>query len=587
MRFRQRARRPLISRRTLMATAIAFVALGTPPASAGQYEVHSCRLPDGTPIQAIGWLGDFGGGDWFRSEDSCGSGGALTAALLGVPTYAHPQGAYSRWRLAAPPATAIRRLRGHAAFETGEGQPYGSPIVEAEGDEAQGRFGISYGASRGSFVRWNAPGNEFDTGAMTPTNGFRMAVRCVGGGASCPPPGDRWGDTALAQLFRAQATFEDLSDPVVSRVAGRLLEPGVHRGVEHLHIEAADTGSGVYRLIVELDGQERLRQVVDRNAGQCADAYAANAYERDFIVPVPCKLEVNGGETLDTRLLPDGEYRLRLLVEDAAGNRRVAGGPIEGWKVRNGPAIQPPVAGTNGTPASEHSRLELFFVTARTRRRCHRAVGADGRIRRRCRRVRTGLSTRREAVLRTSYGQRTLLSGRLMTLGGEPIRDARLHLRRLRRGTRRAFERFDVRTDSGGRFRTALGRSPSERIRVAYYATSSTRRPVISRTLTRLVRAGVAVRPSRRLLPRDGRVVLHGRLHGESRPPGGVLVIAEVLLRGRWTAFAERRVGVSRRFRASGRFHRPGRYALRVRVPRGAGYPYEPSVSRTVRVRVR
>ena len=580
----------------LTAAAIAFAAVGAQPATAGQYEVHSCRLPDGTPIQAVGWLGDFGGGDWFRSEDSCGGGGALTAALMGVPSYAHPAGAYSRWRLAAPPATAIRRLRGHAAFETGEGQPYGSPIVEAEGDEAQGRFGISYGDRRGSFARWNAPGNEFDTGAMTPTQGFRIAVRCVGGGASCPPPA--WGDTALAQLFRAQTTFEDLSDPRVSRVAGRLLEPGVHRGVEHLHIEAADTGSGVYRLIVELDGQERLRQVVDRNAGQCADAYAANTFDRDFTVAAPCKLEVNGGETLDTRLLPDGEHRLRLLVEDAAGNRRVAGGPIEGWTVRNAPApaiLAPPIgvsplvpeAETNGTPASERSRLELFFVTARTRRQCYRALGARGRVDRRCRRLRTGLSTRREAVLRTSYGRRALLSGRLMTLGGEPIRGARLHLRRLRRGTRRAFERFDVRTDTAGRFRTVLGRSPSERIRVAYYANSSTRRPVLSRTLTRLVRAGVAVRASRRILPRGGRVVLRGRLHGESRPPGGVLAIAEVRLRGRWTAFAERRVGPSGRFRASGRFHRSGRYALRARVPRAAGYPYEPAVSRTVRVRVR
>ena len=577
----------------LTAAAIAFAALGAQSATAGQYEVHSCRLPDGTPIQAVGWLGDFGGGDWFRSDDSCGGGGALTAALMGVPTYAHPSGAYSRWRLAAPPATAIRRLRGHAAFETAEGQPYGSPIVEAEGDEAQGRFGISYGARRGFFAPWNAPGNEFDTGAMTPTNGFRMAVRCVGGGASCPPPADGERDTALARLFRAQTTFEDLSDPSVSRVAGRLIEPGVHRGVEQLHIEAADTGSGVYRLIVELDGQERLRQVIDRNAGQCADANAANVSERDFVVPVPCKLGVNGGETLDTRLLPDGEHRLRLLVEDAAGNRRVAGGPIEGWTVRNGPApaiqspLPPPAGDANGTPASERSRLELFFVTVRTRRQCYRAVGARGQVRRRCRRVRSGLSTRREAVLRSSYGQRALLSGRLMTLDGEPIRGARLHLRRRRRGTRRGLERFDVRTDSWGRFRTALGRSPSERIRVAYYATSSTRRPVLSRTLTRLVRAGVAVRPSRRVLPRGGRVVLRGRLHGGNRPPSGVLAIAEVRLRGRWTAFAERRVGASGRFRASGRFHRAGRYQLRVRVPRAAGYPYEPSVSRTLRVRVR
>lgn len=537
-----------------MVTVLAVAGALPSTAAAGQYEVHSCRLPGGEPIAAVGWLGQYGGGIWLQSDDTCVSGGALTAGLTGRASYAHPQGAYSRWRLAAPAGTAIRRLRGHFAFRTAAGQDYGSPVVEAESDEGHGRFGIGPAASRGSRTAWNAPGNEHDTGTMTPTPGLRIGVLCAGGHATCPHQGP---ETARADVFRAQVTFEDLTDPQVGATAGRLLEAGPHRGVEHVHLEASDTGSGVYRLIVELDGDEALRQVIDPNAGQCADAWPAGS-DYDFTSPVPCKLDVDGGETLDTRLLPDGEHRMRLLVEDAAGNRRVAAGPIEGWEVRNAapPAPSPAPDGVAGTA---RARIELFFAAPRSARR------------------------RTTAAVRYPRGVR--LAGRLLTLRGRPIAGARLIVRRRRVGSRR-IAHVAVRTRLDGRFGVRLGRAPSERIRVAYHP-PSTRRPVLSRSLTRLSRAGVRVRVSRRALDTGERVVLSGRLLGGRRPPRGVTVLAEVRLRAGWTLYARRRVARRDRFRASGRFGRPGRYAFRVRVLRARGYPFEPSRSRTVGVTVR
>jgi len=571
-----------------LVTTLALAAVLPSSAAGGQYELHSCRLPGGEPIPAVGWLGQYGGGTWLQSDDTCVAGGALTAGLMGVPSYAHPQGAYSRWRLGAPAGTTIRRLRGHFAFRTAVGQDYGSPVVEAEADEGQGRFGIGPGASRGSPAAWNAPANEHDTGTITPTRGLRVGVLCAGGHATCPYEG---GETARADIYRAQATLEDLTDPQVSRTAGRLLEVGPHRGVEHLHLEASDSGSGVYRLIVELDGVEAVRQVIDSNAGQCADAWSGGS-EYDFTSPVPCKLEVDGGETLDTRLLPDGEHRLRLLVEDAAGNRRVAAGPIESWEVRNAaepaPAGSPPPAAPmrNGAPATARARIALFFLTARFTRRCVRRLNAGGRAHTRCRRVRRGREVRRRAAVSVPYPRGVRLAGRLVTRDGRPIAGARLGVVRRRSGSRRPTRRF-ARTRPDGRFRVRLGSAPSERIRVVYRPTASSRRPVRSRTLTRRSPAAVRIRVSRRSLRAGERVVLHGRVLGGRRPRHGVAVVAEVRLRAGWTVFAERRVRRRARFRASGRFARPGRYALRVRVVRTRGYPFEGSRSRAIGVRVR
>ena len=380
-------------------------------------------------------------------------------------TYEHPQGAFALWRLEAPPGTAIRRVRGHFAFSTSAGRDYGSPVVDAEGYERQGRFGIGPGSRSGSFAAWNDRGNERDTGPITATRGFRMVVRCVGGGASCPYGGE---DTGRADIFRAQTTLEDLGDPAVHRIGGPFLEPGVHRGLEHLHLEASDVGSGVYRLRIELDGAEVLRQVIDANAGACADALPGDE-GRDFVDPVPCKLAVNGSETVDTRLLPDGPHRLRVVVEDAAGNTRLAAGPVDGWTVGNaavpapaigGPGFGLPAGGrANGVPATTRARLALSFVTAG--KRCRRVVGPSGRVRRRCRRA-SGRS--RRAALSVPYARGVSLAGRLTTRRGRPIRGARVVVRR-RIAAGRPTRRFVARTGADGRFRLRLGRSPTERIR--------------------------------------------------------------------------------------------------------------------------
>lgn len=574
--------------RTLRTIALAGLLSATGmagQAEAGQYQLHSCRLPDGAPTALVDWVPNGGTDGRYVRGDWCKSHGYFDVRMLAGAAQTGEAGRH--WLLALPPAIRVRRVRGHFAATT---RP-GGHVIDAIAGNGLGNLSLGFGSDRGNLVRWSDPANAFDTGVITAAHTYLFGARCASGAVCAPLAGEE--PKAYLRVFRAQATLEDLSIPTISSLAGRLIGPGVHRGIEGFALDASDAGAGVYRLIVELDGVERLTEVLDPGAGQCADQVPGNDTDFDFGTATPCLPRVTGGKTLDTRLLPDGEHTLRLFVEDAAGNRRLAFGPVDGWFVDNRPprAVQapgPPVrkaptAIANGVPATERSRMDLFFVVDRTRRTCRWQLDRGGRTRRRCTRVRTGRSIRRGAVLGTPYGRRVRLTGRLMTLDGRPITGAQIHLRRLRRGARRSLERFDVRTDASGRFRTTLGRSPSERIQGVYYATSATRSPVLSRALVRRVPAGIAIRVVRR-----GRgAVLRGRLYGGSRPRSGVRVRAELRRRGHWVAFAERRVRGHASFTASLRLRGPVSRRMRFRVLRSAGYPYEPSVSREVLVRVR
>jgi hypothetical protein len=558
-------------------------------AAAGQYQLHSCRLPGGTFSPLVDWTPNGGIDGRYVRGDWCVSLGYFDVQMLPGSTQTGDGGRH--WRLVLPPAVRLRRMRGQFAATT---RP-GGHVIDAIAGNGLGNLSFGFGMDRGSFARWDDPANAFDTGDFTATGTYLFGTRCAGGAVCGPLAGTE--AKAHLRVFRAQATLEDTSLPTVDSLRGRLTEPRVHRGREGFTIDASDTGSGVYRLIVELDGVERLSEVLDPSAGQCADQVPGNGSDYDFTTATPCLPRVSGSRTLDTRLLADGNHTVRLIVEDAAGNRRVALGPLTGWRVDNSVARRPPAMGApprapaagaplarapvpNGTPATERSRLDFFFAAPRTRRVCRLVLDRRLRTRRRCRRVRTGESVRRGAMLATPYGRRVRLRGRLMTLDGRPIRGAQLHLRRLRRGARRPLERFDVRTDRDGRFHTTLGRSPSERIRAVYYPTSATRRPVISRVLIRRVPAGMWLRARRR----GARLTLHGRLLGGSRPAAGVRVRAELRMIGRWAALGELRVRRVSGFVIRGTVRPRGALRVRLRVLRSRGYPYEPSTSRTVRL---
>ena len=89
--------------------------------------------------------------------------------------------------------------------------------------------------------------------------------------------------------------------------SGPLLAPGAHAGVEPLELTATDGDSGVRRVEASLGGIA---------IGTLEPAEGC----RDDRLP-PCPQTLRGTLDVDTRRVPDGARRLRLVVTDAAGNR--------------------------------------------------------------------------------------------------------------------------------------------------------------------------------------------------------------------------------------------------------------------------
>jgi hypothetical protein len=84
--------------------------------------------------------------------------------------------------------------------------------------------------------------------------------------------------------------------------------------------DAADAGGGVYRSILEIDGVEATRAVVDGNDGRCGDVEPDTADAYEFAAPRPCPLTAAGSVEFDSATLTDGAHTIALRVEDAAGN---------------------------------------------------------------------------------------------------------------------------------------------------------------------------------------------------------------------------------------------------------------------------
>ncbi len=355
--------------RAAIAGTLAAAALMTAaaPAAAGQYEMHSCRLPDGTPIGLVGWLPDGGVDPRFDRADRCGTGGGYFEALM-QPSAAHASGARRAWYLdLARTDVRLRRLRAHVAMTTrvpAAGSV--SNIVDAIALNGQGNFSLSNGAGRGTGYWWDDARNAIDTGLITAASGYAFGVRCQSGEAAGCAPLAGSAPKAWVRVFRTQATLEDLFDPEVASFGGALAAAGPHRGRESFTLRASDRGAGVYRLLVELDGREVLRAAIDTSAGQCADQVPGGS-DYDFTAPIPCKPDVDGSFELDTTRIPDGSYTARFAVEDAAGNERVALGPVRHWVVDNVP--EPPRPAPSARPpapvADQKTAAELYLGCGR------------------------------------------------------------------------------------------------------------------------------------------------------------------------------------------------------------------------------
>ncbi|MBF6621828.1 MAG: hypothetical protein ITG02_16570 [Patulibacter sp.] len=364
-------------------------------------------------------------------------------------------------------------------------------------------------------------------------------------------------------------------------------------------VAATDRGGGVLRIGVEIDGGGPQWHPVA--AAPCR-IWPGTA--RAFVAPKPCPSTASTTLTIPTGELTAGVHTVRVLVEDAAGNRTTAYGPISkrisaavgpggdgvgpdpgaplpggGGGVVPVPVPEPtgpptvgPIPGAgasaldpgppNGTPATNRVRLSARW---------------DGTA---------------SALRKTRFGQRPVLRGQLTTTDGRPVRDAaiRVGVTQEHRNASRV-EHQALRTDAAGSFRWRLPKGiGSRRIVLSYYERVGGTVAAASRTLRLQVAAAVELTLDRRTARQGQTVRLRGRLVGRPLPKVGSVVELQARNPGRkWITFRTIRANRAGRFRASYRFRMPGPavFQLRARVRKSGDYPYTTGVSPHRRIVVR
>jgi hypothetical protein len=551
----------------LMFVGVGVLCVSPAVAGAGVWVQVTCVQPDGAPAPVEGWLGSsYGGyGPYSGPSDTCDRPGGSLSAL---DSSAAVEAAYTgpMWVYTAPEGSVIAGGALTVSLTSPQGEAY---VATPQNEYSQADVLVN--------CQFNEPcgsdGTETETAgiAQSFSGGTRLfaAALCVGpydGATSCPA-GTGGGIDAEISVHAADIELRNGSTPTGSGFGGSLLQAAAS-GIADVTFTAHDPdGPGVYRIIAELDGTVVYRGTPDTNGGRCASIGTDPNGASEFLYAQPCKQGVAVDIPLDTTRFANGTHRLKLMVQDAAGNTAVVyDGTISianGSGTGIGPGSPLAVRGAgNGTNASDQARLTVrWHGTTQTKRV-------------------------------SGYGQPDRIAGRLTTtLDGQGISGARIDVYEtsVYEGAR-TIRLAGVRTGLAGGWTLTLPRGvPSSELRFVYSSHQNDTLPTAMATLALRVRAGIALRIAPRVTSIGQRIHFSGVLHGGPLPPGGKQLILEASSGGGWVQFDTLNTSIKGRYRASYRFKFPGpvTYRFRVLCPHEADFPYLTGASNIVTVRER
>jgi hypothetical protein len=545
--------------RLAVAAGIAVTAIASAGsiARAGTYWVDTCNRPDGErslgptisdPTSASGWVVD----GRAVIGDSCAAGGPFEIRnASGFPMGA---GASIGVRWTAAPQT---RLVGVVIRWIGEA--LNSP------ERGQGTTNVTLATDRQVLVTANSPwattpndgGAQRLSGALLDASWLEIRLRCLD---ACP--------AATFPSLRGWVHYASFAirddDPPAGGLVGSAIDATTWARVTRFELNAADMGGGLYQAIVEVDGADAL-VVPLSSSPHCSDlGLDPNALEFDR--PQPCPTRISDGSLeLDTAKLPQGRHTVRVLLEDAAGNRTAIFGPV----VRSiaatgaiGPGSDPALRGAaNGDGASDQARLTAHWGIR------------GGRTR-----------------LVSAFGRRHVVRGRLAGADGAPIANAAIDVvsKTTAVNARELTKRGGPRTASDGRWRLVLPRNVSSRdLTFRYRSHVNDTIPAAAVTVHLRVRAGVRLTIHPRHAHRGQAIRFDGRLLGGPLPRGGKqIVLMARASHGGWVRFNVIRTTAGGRFHTIYRFQQPGAatYRFRALSLAEAAYPYAAGGSNIVRV---
>ncbi len=547
------------------ALAMALLAAALTPAVtlAGRYHVYSCRTPSGEPAPTDGWSGSVSAGNSHDEYaiDSCGEGGALIAALGDDASYI-PGLDIATWAFAPPPHTTIAdatlwragdNAGGGNVLYTYEFWAFGAtseetvePCGYSLGCEVEGDVGVPF-----------APTNRLVVPIADLSGGLSLEATCgdlSGSGNCAQAPGDANGYSSAIYLYAADIILEQSMGPTVSEVGSELASEPVVHGTSFISFDAADAGSGIWKAVVEVDGQ--VTQTVNlggaddhcREVGQTTDGLPA------FLYLQPCPPTVSADVGVDTTKLSNGTHHLLVDVVDAAGNSTTV--VNRAMDVQNAPSACAG-GGVKAAASSTEGTLAVSFKGSET------------------------------TTLTSQWGRRQTVVGRLTGPGGTPISGAAVTVTATPRSSGGASVAIgSPRTGPDGRFTVEVpGTLSSRTLCLAYPSTAVG--GALEATLRLNRRAGLALHVHPHTTSVGHTIHFTGSLLGGPVPPGGKALVLEARSPGgRWIEFDVIHTGPRGRFTAgyTFKFEGPARYQFRAVSEEEADYPYATGASNLVGV---
>jgi hypothetical protein len=393
-----------------MAVAVGLFAAA--PARA-DYTVYACQGPAGQPAPVSGWS-PVAGGDAIASNE-CATGGVLAVHMRGSGPWQGGQGAEHRF--SAPGGTRVVRVWLHRRTSGFAGNPQRwayslfADTRELETCEAGGASKCT------TDLDGPADFPNLDAGVV----GIRAGCATIQTSSCAAPP-------VRVEVPRVAIGLRDGTAPAVANVGGTLpAANGTVRGTLTATWDASDVGAGLYRTIVEVDGQPVAAEPVP--GPTCADAAPGNADPYEFLAAVPCPLSQTGlSASVDTTKLADGPHTITVLMEDAAGNRSTVVGAKPLTVANRASSASSSSGRPNGINADTRGRLRAWFD--RNRRKTYTS----------------------------RYGQRVVIRGRLVNRRGRSIQGARIDVyhRRTRRGKLQRLIKTGLKTRRNGKLTLIL-----------------------------------------------------------------------------------------------------------------------------------
>ena len=601
------------ARATLVLTACAAIAATTPAVAAnGEYTQILCANPDtGMGVMSADKVTPAGfqhnvDGALGSADDStdCGpsamssSRGILLHAGVPFTTNVVGQGV-GALTFTAPAAVALERAEVYWHADTVSVEKRLAYSIHS------GSWNSLFAQPRAALCEWTTPctavGDSNNPWALANRVAFENPLESgFSVTLTCAIPDSTWtcsvtNDVHL-RVYGGKLSLRDETNPQISGAAsGPLMTEAVVRGEQDLTVNATDTGSGLYRVQLLVDNVPALSRVVDANAGKCADVNAANADAYEFARPVPCRLSAGGTYSFDTRQLPEGTHNLKILLEDAAGNSATLSN--RNVVVDNVPDPSGAAGGSDGSGGGgTGSTTTVINTTTSTTnggapvvdRGAPNGVNATDDAR-----LTAWWASNRGTVLRSRYGVRHVIRGKLTDRKGKGIRNARVELAATpsAKGAAESLDKGGARTRPDGTWTLILPLDVSSRLlSVRYRSHANDATAAATRTLRLKVRAGVRLSVTPRVAGRGKTIRLAGRLLGRPVPRVGKVLELQARTPGTaWVTFSTVRTKQGGAFTSRYTFRRGGpvTYELRVRSRASDDYPFDMGTSRAVRVRVR